>query len=51
MEDNGGYVMAWGRKCDLPEEIVLATKSEAEGGSGTKKKFMEYCDKQLKEFL
>lgn len=51
MDDNGGYVMAWGRKCDLPDEIVLARKSVAEGGSGTEKKFMDYCGKQLKEFL
>ncbi|KAF4625974.1 hypothetical protein G7Y89_g12189 [Cudoniella acicularis] len=51
MEDNGGYCMAWGRKCDLPDEILLARKSIAEGGSGSEKKFLDFCDKQLKAFL
>jgi retinol dehydrogenase-12 len=51
MEDNGGYCMAWGRKCDLPDEILLAKKSVAEGGNGSEKKFMDYCNKQLREFL
>jgi len=51
MEDNGGYCMAWGRKCDLPDEILLAKKSVAEGGSGSEKKFLDYCNRQLKEFL
>ncbi|KAE9366771.1 NAD(P)-binding protein [Stipitochalara longipes BDJ] len=51
MEDNGGYCMAWGRKCDMPDDILLAKKSVAEGGSGSEKTFLDYCDKQLKAFL
>ncbi|TVY82133.1 putative oxidoreductase [Lachnellula suecica] len=51
MEDNGGYCMAWGRKCDLPDEIILAKKSVAEGGSGSEKKFLDYCNRQLRKFL
>ncbi|KAE8449159.1 hypothetical protein EG329_008543 [Mollisiaceae sp. DMI_Dod_QoI] len=51
MEDNGGYCMAWGRKCDLPDEILLAKKSVADGGSGSEKKFLDYCNKQLSKFL
>jgi len=51
MEDNGGYCMAWGRKCDMPEAIQLARKCVAEGGSGSEKKFLDYCNKQLKAFL
>ncbi|KUJ17519.1 putative short-chain dehydrogenase [Mollisia scopiformis] len=51
MEDNGGYCMAWGRKCDLPDEIVLGKKSVAEGGSGSEEKFLDFCNKQLRDFL
>jgi retinol dehydrogenase-12 len=43
--------MAWGRKCDLPDEMLLAKKSVADSGSGSEKKFMDYCNKQLRAFL
>lgn len=43
--------MAWGRKCDLPDEILLAKKSVEEGGSGSEKKFLGFCDRQLEPFL
>jgi retinol dehydrogenase-12 len=51
MEDNGGYCMAWGRKCNLPDEILLAKKSLAEGGTGSEKRFLDYCEKKVKELL
>jgi retinol dehydrogenase-12 len=51
MEDNGGYCMAWGRKCNMPDEILLGRKSVAEGGSGSEKRFLDYCNKTLSEFL
>jgi hypothetical protein len=35
----------------MPEAILLARKSVVEGGSGSEKKFLDYCNKQLKAFL
>ncbi|KAG4440605.1 hypothetical protein IFR05_003922 [Cadophora sp. M221] len=42
-EHNGGYMMAWGR--------IVGWKSKANGGTGAAKKFLEYCDRETKEFL
>jgi hypothetical protein len=50
-EQNGGHLMAWGRAADLPEDIIKGMKSEAEGGTGAAKKFFEYCDREIKDFL
>lgn len=43
--------MAWGRIAELPKDIVKGMKSEAEGGTGAKDKFMKYCDREVKDFL
>jgi retinol dehydrogenase 12 len=50
-EHNGGYVMAWGRIADLPEDIIQGAKSNAEGGTGAKEKFFEYCNREINGFL
>ncbi|KAH7374071.1 putative short-chain dehydrogenase [Cadophora sp. MPI-SDFR-AT-0126] len=47
---NGGYVMAWGRIAPLPDDISKALKGKAEGGSGARQIFVEYCDRETKEF-
>ncbi|EXJ70452.1 uncharacterized protein A1O5_06521 [Cladophialophora psammophila CBS 110553] len=49
-ENNGGYVMAWGRIADLPEDITKGLKSRAEGGSGAAKMFLDYCARETKDF-
>ena len=47
-EDNGGFFTAWGRKSELPENLLSALKSKLDGGSGAAAKFMEYCDRETK---
>lgn len=49
--DNGGHLMAWGRKGYLPIEVASGLKSKAEGGTGAAGKFFEYCDRETKIFL
>lgn len=50
-EQNGGHLMAWGRKGYLPKDVTDALKSESEGGTGTAQKFFDYCDREVKAFL
>lgn len=50
MEHNGGYQMAWGRHCDLPENLVKALKSKSEGGTGVAAKFFDYCDREIASY-
>jgi retinol dehydrogenase 12 len=48
---NGGHLMAWGRVADSPEDMIKGMKSEKEGGSGRAKIFLDYCDREIKDFL
>jgi hypothetical protein len=50
-KENGGHLMAWGRKAHLPKEVEDGLKSEAEGGTGAAGKFFQYCDTETKKFL
>ncbi|KAE8444138.1 hypothetical protein EG329_000826 [Mollisiaceae sp. DMI_Dod_QoI] len=45
-ENNGGYVMAWGRIAELPRNITHGLRSKAEGGSGEAKMFVDYCERE-----
>ncbi|KAF4625942.1 hypothetical protein G7Y89_g12222 [Cudoniella acicularis] len=45
-EHNGGYLMAWGRIAEVPEEIV---KQQGPGGNGAK--FYEYCDREVQQYV
>ena len=49
-ENNGGYVVAWGRVSELPEDITDGLKSKSEGGSGAAKIFLEYCERETNKF-
>lgn len=49
-EHNGGFVTAWGRVADMPEDISKGLKSKSEGGSGAAAKFLKYCDREVKSF-
>ena len=51
VDQNGGHLMAWGRAAELPDDIIKGMKSEAEGGTGAAKKFFEYCNREIKDFL
>ncbi|KAH7374188.1 putative short-chain dehydrogenase [Cadophora sp. MPI-SDFR-AT-0126] len=50
-EHNGGYMMAWGRIGELTNDVKDGWKSEAKGGTGAAKKFLEYCGRETKDFL
>ncbi|KAH8885861.1 putative short-chain dehydrogenase [Thozetella sp. PMI_491] len=49
-QNNGGYVLAWGRIAELPEYIKKGSKSKAEGGTGGAKMFMGYCERETVGF-
>jgi hypothetical protein len=50
-KDNGGHLMAWGRKAYLPKGCEDGLKGKAEGGTGEAGKFFEYCDRETNKFL
>ena len=54
LENNGAYVIPWGRLRadeDCPrKDIILALRSEEEGGLGYGKKFWDWCEEQWKPF-
>ncbi|KAJ5587536.1 uncharacterized protein N7459_003301 [Penicillium hispanicum] len=49
-ENNGGYVMAWGRVAHLPDDITNALKSKEMGGTGAAQVFLDYCERETKPF-
>jgi len=50
-EQNGGYVMAWGRSADLPDDITKGLKTKSEGGTGAAQIFQKYCECEVARFL
>ncbi|EED22799.1 steroid dehydrogenase, putative [Talaromyces stipitatus ATCC 10500] len=51
IEDNGKYVVPWGRLHPNPRQDLLATmKSKDEGGNGVAAIFLEFADKQIADF-
>ncbi|RAO69316.1 uncharacterized protein BHQ10_005328 [Talaromyces amestolkiae] len=49
-ENNGGYILAWGRIAQLPRYITDGLESEAQGGTGGAKMFVEYCERETTGF-
>lgn len=43
---NGAFVAPWGRVIDTRKDFALASKSEAEGGTGNASKFWDWCEKE-----
>ncbi|RDW81912.1 hypothetical protein BP6252_03024 [Coleophoma cylindrospora] len=50
-ENNGSYITAWGRLCDLPVDLSAGLKSTSEGGSGASKKLLAFCERETSRFL
>lgn len=51
VEDNGGYIVPWGRKHpNLRKDLLDAMKSERNGGVGLAEKFWEWCEKETAQF-
>ena len=52
IEDGGKYVLPWGRLHPSPKpELLAAMKSKEDGGTGVAILFVDYCDKQIAEFM
>ena len=49
-EDSGRYVIPWGRLGSYREGLVLATRGEEEGGTGTAARFWDWCDEQTRAY-
>lgn len=52
LENNGAYVYPWGRvgTDTLRGDLLAASRSVEEGGTGQAGKFWEWCDKETKQF-
>lgn len=51
IEDNGKYVVPWGRLHPNPRKDLLSTmRSKEDGGNGVAAAFIEFADKQVEEF-
>ncbi|KAE8449297.1 hypothetical protein EG329_008198 [Mollisiaceae sp. DMI_Dod_QoI] len=50
MEKWGKWIVPWGNFADIRKDLLDATKTEAEGGSGIGRKFWEWNEEQVKSF-
>ncbi|KAH8882166.1 NAD(P)-binding protein [Thozetella sp. PMI_491] len=51
VEKSGTFVAPWGRFWDVSKELVDASKTKAQGGSGIAKQFWEWSEAQVRPFL
>ncbi|KAF2449873.1 NAD(P)-binding protein [Karstenula rhodostoma CBS 690.94] len=51
VEKSGSFVWPWGRFGTVRQDLVAATKSEAEGGNGNAKKFWDWTEEQVEKYL
>ena len=51
IETNGAYIVPWGQVGSLRSDIDKGLRTEEAGGSGTAKKFWEWCEKETKAFM
>ncbi|KAK4992237.1 short-chain alcohol dehydrogenase [Elasticomyces elasticus] len=49
-ENNGRYIVPWGRFGSFRDDIVRSLRSERDGGNGKAERFWEWCEKESKEF-
>lgn len=48
--DNGAFLIPWGRKGIIPEHIAKGLKTKEEGGTGVSKKFFEWCETETRKY-
>ncbi|KAL1868306.1 putative secondary metabolism biosynthetic enzyme [Diaporthe australafricana] len=51
MSDSGKWVVPWGRIYTIRKDLQDATKTEAEGGNGHARKFWEWSEEQIHDYL
>jgi hypothetical protein len=51
MENNGCYIVPWGRiSTCLREDLLAATKMHEEGGSGRASEFWSFCEEMTSKY-
>jgi len=51
VEDNGGYIIPWGRKHpNIRKDLLNALENEENGGVGVAEKFWEWCERETMQF-
>jgi NAD(P)-dependent dehydrogenase (short-subunit alcohol dehydrogenase family) len=51
MEKTGTWVVPWGRFMAIRKDLLAATKSEAEGGTGIARQFWDWTEEQIKQYM
>ncbi|KAF4619006.1 hypothetical protein G7Y89_g14843 [Cudoniella acicularis] len=51
LENNGAWVVPWGRFLPLRKELEAGSKTIAEGGTGIAEKFWEWTEEQVRPYL
>lgn len=52
VQNNGCYVIPWGRISNsLRDDLINATKTAEEGGSGKAQEFWEFCLEKTKDYM
>ncbi|KAF4612460.1 hypothetical protein G7Y89_g15617 [Cudoniella acicularis] len=51
IEKSGEWIVPWGRFMKIRKDLLEASKSEKEGGSGIAERFWEWNEEQIKDFV
>lgn len=51
VEKSGDWVVPWGRFMSIRGDLVLASKSVTEGGTGIARAFWEWSEEQIRSYL
>jgi len=51
MQQNGGFIVPWGRIGALPPNIEKGLHAKEDGGSGIAQQFVTWCDKETKPYM
>ncbi|OAG11934.1 NAD(P)-binding protein [Paraphaeosphaeria sporulosa] len=51
IEKSGSFIWPWGRFGTVRQDLVAATKSEAESGNGNAKKFWDWTEEQIEKYV
>ena len=50
-ERNGAFIVPWGRIGPVPEHLQKAMREKESGGTGNRTRFVEWCEREIAEFL
>lgn len=51
LEKNGAYVIPWGRIGTYNSALRKAVLSKEQGGDGTAERFLEWCERETREYM